>query len=552
MEAPFEDVASETGLDFFYFNGMSGAYYFCELVGAGGALLDFDNDGDLDVFFAQGQMLGEGKSMSHALFPPPAGAPTGHRLFRNDLATNSEGILEMRFVDVTRQSGIKGTGYGMGAAVADFDNDGWQDLYITTLGPNYLYRNNGEGGFLDVTEAAGVTENRWSVSASFLDFDRDGFLDLYVGNYTDFTVESNVSCFATRRDYCNPLVYGAVPDRLFRNLGNGSFADVSSESGIDKVYGRSLGVIGSDLNGDGWQDIYVANDGTANQLWINQGNGTFRDEALIAGAGLNETGLPEAGMGVDAGDFDGDGDEDLFVTHFLGETNTLYRNDGSGMFEDRTNFAGLGPPSQPFTGFGTAWFDYDNDGWLDLLVANGAVSKIDSLEEAGDPFPFHQKNQLFRNEGNGVFADVSSSAGTVFQVSLVTRGALFGDLDNDGDTDVVLSNNGAPAALLRNRVGNRSSWIGLRLVEPGLKRDSIGARAAVAVGDGRVLWRRVHTDGSYASAGDPRILAGLGSGTQSADVRVIWPDGSVERWPDLPARSYHILKKGEGAAEGAR
>jgi hypothetical protein len=303
-------------------------------------------------------------------------------------------------------------------------------------------------------------------------------------------------------------------------------------------------VVAADFNGDGWIDFYVANDGDPNQLWINQKNGTFKNEALLAGAAVNRDGQAEAGMGVDAGDFDGNGTEDIFVTHLMEETNTLYVNLGNGVFEDRTREANLALQSARFTGFGTLWFDYDNDGWLDLLVTNGAVRLLEDPTRNNDGNPLAQPNQLFHNTGKGSFIDVSKEAGQAFNHLLVGRGATFGDIDNDGDIDVLISNNNGPARLFLNQVGNRNHWLGLRLVGDKVKRDMLGARVEIRIPKEKTLWRRVRTDGGYCSSQDPRVLAGLGASSRVEAVRVHWPSGNVEEWKDPPVDRYITLKEG--------
>ena len=543
----FSEVAKATGLDFVHFNGMSGEFYFAEPIGGGIALFDYDNDGDLDVYLTQGHMLGAGKTAADALFPPASEGALTDRLFRNDLVINPDGTRTLRFVDVTQASGIRAGGYGMGVATGDFDNDGWVDLYVTNFRANQLWRNNGDGTFTDATELSATGDPNWGVSAAFLDYDRDGWLDLYVGNYTDFTLDNNKACYAPNgaRDYCSPRVFGAAPDRLYHNRGDGTFEEVSKASGITHAFGAALGVVVADFNGDGWPDIYVANDGTANQLWMNQRNGRFLDEALLSGTAVNMEGVAEASMGVDAADFDADGDEDLFMTHLVGETNTVYVNDGQGWFEDRTLATGLAVPSKAFTAFGVAWFDYDNDGWLDLFVANGGVRVTPILLRAGDNYPLHQSNQIFRNLGNGRFTEVTAQAGRAFALSEVSRGAGFGDLDNDGDTDILVANNSGPARLLRNNVGNSRHWLGLRLLDS-RGRDALGSRVEIRRSGGAVLWRRVRTDGSYATANDPRVLVGLGKQAGLSAVRVHWAGGKVEEWPALPVDRYTTLREGQG------
>ncbi|MDH3308683.1 MAG: VCBS repeat-containing protein, partial [Acidimicrobiia bacterium] len=466
----FVDAAAETGLDFVHFNGMSGELYMAEIIAPGAALFDFDNDGDLDVYLPQGSMLGPGKTVADATFPPADPERLSDRLFRNELIGRSESgsAGALHFTDVTSASGLDTmTRYGMGVAAGDYDNDGWIDLYVTNLGPNQLLRNNGDDTFTDVTDIAGVGDPGWSVPAGFLDYDRDGWLDLFVANYVDFPFEDPVLCrdLTGARDYCGPASYPAQPDRLYRNRGDGTFEDVTARAGLKTEPRPALGVVIADLDDDGSSDIYVANDGEPNYFWANQGDGTFLDEALFAGCAVNASGKAEGSMGVDAADFDRDGDLDLFMTHLVAETNTVFVNDGQGLFSDRTSSTGLGAPSRLHTSFGTGWLDYDNDGWLDLVVVNGAVKKIEALARANDPFPMHEPNQLFRNlgDGSGRYEEVSDSAGSAFALSEVSRGAAIGDIDNDGDTDILIANNGGPVRLLLNQVGHASHWLGLEL-----------------------------------------------------------------------------------------
>jgi hypothetical protein len=549
-EPLFVDVAARSGLDFVHFNGMSGQLYYCEVIGAGAALFDYDNDGDLDVFTVQGTMLGAGKTIEDAVLPPRT-LPLGDRLWRNDLVVNADGSRTLHFTDVTPASGIVESDYGMGAAAGDYDNDGWIDLYVTNYRANRMWHNNGDGTFTDVTDRTGTAEERWSSSASFVDLDRDGWLDLYVVNYVNYLVDASPQCPSRtgRPDYCGPQSFHGEPDRLFRNRGDGTFEDISARSGILAKYGSGLGVVAADFDGDGWQDLYVANDGQPNFLWLNQRDGTFRDEALLAGCAVNRDGHPEASMGIDAGDLDNDGDEDLFMTHLLWETNTLFVNDGRAMFEDRTARSRLGPLSKGLTGFGVAWLDWDNDRWLDLVVANGAVSRLEELVQAGDLFPLHQKNQLLCNRGDGTFEDLSAQARPAFELSEVSRGVAVGDVDNDGDSDVLVMNNAGPARLLLNQVGqDRGLWLGLRLAGTAGRRDQLGARVSVFLEDGTVLQRRVRTDGSYLSANDPRVLFGLGRQGAVKRVRVVWPDGKAEEWAAPPLGRYTTLIQGTARA----
>ena len=541
----FKEVAEEVGLRFQHYNGMTGKFFLPEIMGSGAALFDFDNDGDLDVFIVQGNVLEPDSKPGDTLFRWRGSESPRGRLFRNDLVVAKDGSRTLKFTDVTEKSAIVATGYGMGVAVGDINNDGRPDLYLTNLGHNQMYLNKGDGTFVDVTKRTETDDERWSTSASFFDYDQDGWLDLMVLNYADFSVTKSPTCYAatTARDYCTPKVFRAPGNRLFHNKGDGTFEDMTAAAGVDKEFGHGLGVVTADFDGDGWVDIYVANDGDPNQLWINQKNGTFKNEALLAGAAVNRDGKAEAGMGVDAGDLDANGTEDIFVTHLMDETNTLFMNLGKALFEDRTREAGLGMPGHRFTGFGTLFFDYDNDGWLDLLVANGAVQLLPELMRRGDPYPLGQPNQLFHNTGS-TFVEVSRQAGEAFQLLEVSRAAAFGDVDNDGDTDALITNNNGPARLLLNQVGSRNHWLGLRLIGKDAQRDMLGAQVGIVISKNRTLWRRVRTDGSYLSANDPRVVAGLGNAVQVEAVRVRWPDGAVDELKDPRVDQYITLKEG--------
>ncbi|HEX6285807.1 MAG TPA: VCBS repeat-containing protein, partial [Pyrinomonadaceae bacterium] len=362
----FREVAEQVGLKFQHYNGMTGKFYLPEITGCGGALFDFDDDGDLDVYLVQSTTLEPGSSFASTLVRWRDPQPPQGKLFRNDLKIGEDGRPRLSFTDVTQQSGIVANGYGMGAATGDINNDGLPDLYLTNLGANQMYLNKGDGRFADVTKDSVTDDPRWSTSASFFDYDRDGWLDLMLVNYADFSVSNSPNCYAatTARDYCTPRVFRAPGNRLLRNKGNGVFEDVTAAAGVGKEFGHGLGIVTADFNDDEWIDIYVANDGDPNQLWLNQKNGTFINDALLAGAAINRNGQAEASMGVDAGDFDGNGTDDIFTTHLMDETNTLYVNLRETLFEDRTRESGLGMPGRRFTGFGTFFFDYDNDGWL--------------------------------------------------------------------------------------------------------------------------------------------------------------------------------------------
>jgi hypothetical protein len=518
---------------------MSGRLYMVEILAPGVALFDYDNDGDLDIYLVQGRPLAPANGrLAEA---GGEGGPGGDRLYRNDLAN---GVL--RFTDVTAASGIESRGYGMGVAAGDFDNDGRTDLYLTKFdAPNQLLRNNGDGTFSDVATPSGTDHRSWSASAAFVDINRDGWLDLYVTNYLRYSLAEDAPCFsaAGARDYCTPDAFPALPDRLYLNRRDGTFVDISASSGIAREFGPGLGVSTADFDRDGWMDIYVANDGRENQLWRNRGDGTFENVALTAGVALPATGRAEASMGVDAGDLDDDGDEDLVVTELTGEGTNLFINDGTGIFDDRSAASGLGPATMAFTGFGTAWLDADNDGRLDLVAVNGTVQIIERLRQAGDPLPLHQRKLLFRNSGNGRFEEVGTRAGAAFALSEVGRGTAVGDVDNDGDMDMLVGNNNGPVRLLVNQAPARH-WVGVRLTGAG-GRDMLGARVEVGT-PGGTRWRRARADGSYLSANDPRVLIALGEGTAPPTVRVTWPGGRTEVFPGVAIDRYTTLVEGRG------
>jgi hypothetical protein len=419
----------------------------------------------------------------------------------------------------------------MGVATGDIDNDGCVDVLTTSLDGTRLFHNDCRGVFSNVSAQSGITHSGWSVSAAFVDFDRDGWLDLFVGHYLTWDPSLNTPCYGTsgRRVYCAPQVYRAQQSQLYRNNHDGTFADVTAAAGLATQFGPALGVATADFNGDGWIDIYVANDREENQLWINRHDGTFENAGLLSGTALGPFGQPKSGMGVDAGDIDDDGDEDLVVTNLSGEGDDLYVNDGKGAFINAAAVAGIGHRSLPYTGFGAGWLDVDNDGWLDLLTVNGAVQIPETSTSTSDGAlaPLGQPRQLFHNLGNGRFEDATRAGGAALLREDAGRGAAFGDVDNDGDTDVVIANNGGSAQLLLNAIGQRRHWVGLRLRTPG-GADAVGARVAVTAPNGRTRWRRARADGSYASANDPRVIVGLGPGTGPVKVRVIWPDGRVD------------------------
>jgi len=530
------DVTAEVGVHFSHDSGDSGLLYMPESMGAGAALVDIDRDGDLDLYLVQGG----------AIDATVDGDRPSDRLLRNTLETG-----RLAFVDITEEAGIRATGYGMGAAAGDYDGDGWVDLYITNFGRNQLWHNRGVDragrvSFEDTTEKSGTDDVRWSVPALWFDFDGDDQLDLFVGNYLDFTLARHRPCRnkAGALDFCAPQVYGPVADRLLRGRGDGTFEDTTATSGLAAGdAGKALGALAADLDGDGWLDLYVANDGTPNNLWLRVADGRFRDEAFFAGCAVNGDGLPEASMGVDAEDMDGDGDLDLVMSHFAGETNTLYRND-HGLFDDITSRSGIGAVSLAANGFGIGWLDLDRDGVLDLVVTNGAVRAIEALRTAGDPYPYHQPDQLLRGLGSGRYEVVPTP---VLAVSLVGRGLVRGDLDNDGDLDLVLTSNQGPARVLLDEVASPNTWLGVLAVAGDPAHDVAGAWVGVEQADTTWVWRRAARDGSYASSDDPRALFVITGASGTRRVQIRWPGpGRSELFTNVATGRYNTLARGQG------
>ena len=530
----FTDQTAASGIEFHHVSGGLEKKYILEAKGGGAAFIDYDNDGDLDLYLVNGATLDTYQMKSGP----------GNVLYRND--------GEAGFGDATAETGVGDAGWGHGCAVGDIDNDGHRDLYLTNYGENVLYHNQADGSFRNITTTAGVEGNRYSSSAAFLDYDNDGDLDLYVAHYVAFDID-NMPDEATRKQlcvflggpvYCGPGGMPGTPDILYRNEGNNTFSDVTLVSGIDHTddyYG--LGVIPEDYDNDGDVDLFVANDTTPNLLFRNNGNGNFTDAALLAGVAFNADGDEEAGMGVDFGDFDNDGDADLIVTNFFAETNTLYRNDGNGGFTDYTVLAGLASSTLNFVGFGTRFFDYDNDGDLDLFIANGHVYPHVSLVPAGGTY--RQSNQLFRNEGAGRFVDVSAQSGPGMLMEKASRGACVGDYDNDGDGDVLVANMNDLPTLLRNDGGNRLNSIIIQVFGTRSNRDGVGTRIRLQTA-GETQYRTVNGASSYLSFSDIRTHVGLGTWTQADLIEISWPDGSVDSIADVPANHLLVVYQGKG------
>lgn len=534
----FVDRAAEAGVALRYVNGMTGELLFPEIMGGGAALFDFDRDGDLDIYLAQGHVL-RAERETLAVFPLAGDEAPGDRLLRND-GPSAGGWP--RFVDVSRAAGIAPGGYGMGVSVADYDGDGWQDLYVLNFGPNQLWRNTGDGRFREVATEAGVADPGWSTTASWFDYDGDGHLDLFVGNYVDYSLATHKACSSEsgELDYCSPSVYPPAPDALYRNLGDGGFERHTKRSGLSAAFGPALGSVVADFNVDDRLDLYVANDGEPNQLWINSGGGRLVDESMLAGVAVNAAGQPEASMGVVAADFDEDGVEDLFMTHLTRETNTLYLGNASGYFDDASAASGLGMASWKHTGFGVGLADFDRDGRLDLFVANGAVRRVERLARQGDPYPLAQPNQYFRGLGGGRFVDATEAAGPDVFRELVSRGVAAGDVDNDGDTDLLVVNSEGPLQLLENRAGV-GRWIGVSAVTrsgaPALGAE-VRATAPGAAAGGAEALRRVGTGGSYASAGDPRLVL---AAPERPRLSLRGPGGGIALRLSPPAGRYLVV-----------
>ena len=516
----FTDVTTELGIKFQHVNGESGRKYFIEPIGSGVALFDFDNDADLDLYLVNGSDL-PGSTSS---------IPPTNRLYRNDGEA---------FTDITDEASVGDTGYGLGCCVGDYNNDGFTDLYVTNYGPNVLYRNNGDGTFTDVTTTAGIGGDQFSSGCAFVDVDADGYLDLYVVNYVEFDPDTNPEC--TRqgiRTYCTPEALPGVADVFYRNNGDGTFTDVSKRIGIGTARGKGLGVVCGDVDNDGDVDIFVANDTTPNFLYRNERNDMrMMEDALFAGVALSEEGRAYSGMGANLGDFDNDGYLDIVITNFQDQTNSLYHNAQSGFFTEMSFAIGIGERSLPYLAWGVDFIDFNNDGWLDLFIANGHLD--DNIAEIDPIGTYAQPNQLFLNDRGIRFSENPDPA---IAQQKVSRGTAFGDIDNDGDIDIVVSNLKDAPTVLRNDSNNASQWLGVKLVGTRCNRDAIGARVTVVSG-GLTQMREVKSGSGYLSQNDLRLHFGLADATRVDTLTVRWLCGRVQTLQNVETNQILVISE---------
>jgi hypothetical protein len=526
----FVDIARQAGVIFHHTNGASREKHLAETMGAGGVFFDFDGDGWQDIFLVD----------SGSVIDAAVDRRARHRLFRN----RGDGT----FADVSDRAGIEHKAYGMGACAGDYDGDGRPDLFITSYGPYALYRNRGEGAFTDVTAAAGIRGGRWGASCAFADLDRDGDLDLWVTNYVDAARTSLPYCGDARsglRFYCHPLKYDPLPNTVYRNDG-GTFTDVSAAAGISQLRGNGLGVVIADGDGDGWPDVFVTNDTMPNFLFHNQGRWKFAEVGLASGIALAADGKTRAGMGIDAGDYDGDGRLDVVITNLDFETHSVYRGLDGGLFGDATTQSGVGFPTLPFVGFGVAFLDYDNDSQLDVAIATGHI--LDNAPKFRPGSTYAQRHLLFRNTGGGRFAEVGKLAGAGFNTLRVGRGLATADIDNDGDLDLLVTTNGQDAELLRNDGGNRGHSLLVDLRSSGANARAIGARIRVTAG-ARTQMRDVRAGSSYLSQSELRAHFGLGAAATVDRIDIVWPSGRTETIPSIAANQLVVIQEGKGITD---
>ena len=520
----FTDVTAAAGIHFTHNAGRSGKKYLPETVGAGCAFFDFDGDGWPDI------LLVNGKDFT------PGGRKTTAALYHN----NHNGT----FTDVTKGSGLDVEIYGLGVAIADYDNDGRDDVYITALEGDHLFHNEGNGKFRDVTQAAGIRNANFGTSAAWLDYDRDGKVDLFVANYVEWTAKGDKFCSldGSTKSYCTPETYKGTRSRLYHNLGNGRFEDVTEKAGLGDVTSKSLGVTVLDYNNDGWPDLFVANDTQPNKLYRNLGNGAFKEEAVAAGVAYGDDGVARGGMGADAGDYDRSGRPHLLVGNFSNQMLGLYHNEGNGLFVDEAPASTVGRGSLLSNTFGVFFFDYDLDGYPDILAVNGHIE--DQIGRVQPKIGYQEPPLLFRNLGNRRFDNVSFKVGPAFTKALVARGAAYADFDHDGDLDVLISTNNGPAVLLRNDGGNRNHWLSVRLAGTKSNRDGIGAVVRVESGGGK-QWNMVRSGSSYCSQSDLALTFGLGADA-TANVDVVWPSGAKQQFRNVHANQRVLIDENRG------
>ena len=526
-EVEFIDVTADVGVQFVHRSGATGKKYLPETLGAGGLVLDVDDDGWQDLLLVNSGSLGGG-----------SGAGTLPALYRN--------AGDGTFADVTRGSGLDVALYGIGGTAADYDNDGHTDIYLTALGPNRLLSGRGDGTFSDVTEAAGVGDPGFSTSAAWFDYDNDGDLDLFVANYVEWTIDTDLFCTldGENKSYCTPEAYNGQSPTLYRNDGDGTFENVTATAGLHDPSSKALGVAMVDYDADGWMDLFVANDTEPDRLYRNQGDGTFADNGVVAGVAFSEGGVARAGMGVDAVDYDRSGRPGLVVGNFSNEMIALYHNEGNGLFIDEAPRSAIGSSSLLTLAFACFFFDYDLDGRPDIFAANGHVA--DDIERVQPRVTYAQPAHLFRNLGEGQFAEVASEAGGSLMRPTVARGAAYGDLDRDGDLDLLITANNGPARVLRNEGGSANNVLRVRIEGTASNRDGIGARVEVTVGGGQI-WQIVKTGSSYASQSELPVTFGLGAATAVDALTVTWPSGAVDQVAGVEANREVMVREGEGA-----
>ena len=531
----FTDITAQSGIHFKHNSGAFGEKYLPETMGSGVCVIDYDNDGWPDILFVNSMNWpGRGTGKSY-----PA-------LYHN----NHDGT----FTDVTRQAGLAREMYGLGCTIGDYDNDGFDDIYITAIGGSHLFRNLSDGRFADVTAKAGLADSGFPTGAVWFDYDHDGRLDLFVAHYVEWSLATDQACMldGKHKSYCTPEAYKGQSARLFHNLGNGRFEDATKRAGLEDASGKSLGIALIDYDNDGWLDLFVTNDTQPNKLYRNKHNGTFSEEGVSTGVAFSDAGRARAGMGSDAGDYDNSGRQSLVIGNFTSESMTLYHNDASGLFTDETVASGIGPPSARSLTFGTFFFDYDLDGLPDIVAVNGHVA--DDISTVQPTLHYAEPPLLFRNLGNGKFEDMSAKVGPAFREPMVARGAAYADFDNDGDIDLVITTNNGPARLLRNDNGNRNDMLRVKLAGTRSNRDAIGARVTLITASGSRLYAMVKTGSSYLSQSEFPLTFGLGkpANDKFVNLEIAWPSGRNETISHVAANQFIIIKEGSGILSATR